>query len=276
MSRWDDKSFVHKAYATQDGLLVRIRAQRLFGVRKVDVFDDLTRFAMTRRPPRKVADIGAGTGQWYQAIRRTVGPAPSYYALDQSRAMVQALSDKTLGDPAAEVGVGDAEHLPWPAESIDWVGLHYMLYHVPDIAQALREAWRTLVPGGVLLAAANGQDAYAELNGYHTRACDAVGLHFSPDDSRDRFTLDSGSPLFPMAPEVRIFSNDLKFPTVDEALAYYGSGYFQHGLSPEDIERPDVRQALLRRVGEEMAETLNREGAIWVHSQTGYFWAAKS
>ena len=49
------------------------------------------------------------------------------------------------------------QDLPVPEESFDWVGAHYMLYHVADISRALQEVWRGLKPGGILLAAANGK-----------------------------------------------------------------------------------------------------------------------
>jgi SAM-dependent methyltransferase len=55
--------------------------------------------------------------------------------------------------PAA---VADAQRLPLPDASAEAVLAMHMLHHVPDIDRAVAEMARVLRPGGVALAASNG------------------------------------------------------------------------------------------------------------------------
>jgi ubiquinone/menaquinone biosynthesis C-methylase UbiE len=50
----------------------------------------------------------------------------------------------------ATIVEGDAEHLPFPGESFDWVSSNGVLHHTPDMPAALREIRRVLRPGGTL------------------------------------------------------------------------------------------------------------------------------
>jgi ubiquinone/menaquinone biosynthesis C-methylase UbiE len=77
--------------------------------------------------------------------------------LGQARARVQA-----EGLPVDCI-IGDVEALPFDDDSFDLVLANYMLYHVPDLDQAIAELRRVLCPGGTLLAATNGQGHMHEL-----------------------------------------------------------------------------------------------------------------
>lgn len=51
------------------------------------------------------------------------------------------------GDLKAEAYLDNAEHLQPRGEPFDWIGMHYMLYHVSDIGVAIRSAWAQVRPG---------------------------------------------------------------------------------------------------------------------------------
>lgn len=128
--------------STGPGLLERERTREL-----------LERFLP--EPPARVADIGAGPGAYslglaergYDVVARDL--MPLHVEQLQAEAARRALSVHT--------GIADARRLDLPDRYFDAVLLFGPLYHLQDRdgrVQALREAARIVVPGGVVLAVA--------------------------------------------------------------------------------------------------------------------------
>jgi ubiquinone/menaquinone biosynthesis C-methylase UbiE len=93
-----------------------------------------------------VLDVGCGQGidlyRYAAAGARATGIdlTPRHVAL--ARAHLRAMGVQ------AEVIIGDAERMPFPDDSFDWVSSNGVLHHTPDIRQALAEIRRVLRPGG--------------------------------------------------------------------------------------------------------------------------------
>ncbi len=275
IDRFTDPVFMQTAYGIVDPLQVRIMTHRRYGLGQGDIFGALTRQLSRVAAPASVLDVGAGIGNWYAAIRDELGPAVVYAGLDQSPAMAAALADRLNGDPAASCQVGDAQHLPWPDHTFDWVGLHFMLYHVPDIAGALAEADRVLKPGGILSAATNGPLQYRELMELHRAAVAALGLPTVPDGGPLRFSLRNGRRFFPADRIVQVESHagGFRFPAAEPAAAYYDSGFYRQGLEPEVARQH--KSELVDLVRHRIADAIARDGVFTVISESGYFWYQK-
>ena len=99
--------------------------------------------ALSGAPGRRLADIGGGTGNYAEALKRE-GWDP--VVIDRSPAMLERAAAKGL-----ETIEADAQQLPFAAESFDAVTMISMLHHVEDRSQALAEARRILRPGGRLV-----------------------------------------------------------------------------------------------------------------------------
>jgi ubiquinone/menaquinone biosynthesis C-methylase UbiE len=115
-------------------------------------------------PPATVLDIGGGPGghacwlaqRGYEV--HLVDITPLHVRMARKASAAQPAT------PLASASVGDARALAWRSETIDAALLLGPLYHLTraeDRLQALREAYRALRAGGVLLAA--GISRYASL-----------------------------------------------------------------------------------------------------------------
>jgi ubiquinone/menaquinone biosynthesis C-methylase UbiE len=107
-------------------------------------------------PPGVILDIGGGTGIYaYWLAERgyqvhLVDGVPRHIA--QAEEAAQQFGDH----PLASIKLGDARHLEHPDNSADGILLFGPLYHLTERSDrilALREAHRSLRPGGVVLAA---------------------------------------------------------------------------------------------------------------------------
>lgn len=271
-----DPEFLRRAYGTTDGLQIRIRAQELYGTGASSIFDELTAWALTQTRGDSVLDIGMGTGKWYQSVRSLSGPAVHYTGLDASAAMVATMEQATLHDTRTTLCQGDAQHLPFPDHSFDWVGLHYMLYHVPHPKVALAEASRVTKPGGLIMTLAHGTTSLQALLTLHAAAV-AKCLARAIDFPVHTYTLDTGAREFPDFLQVKVERrpSGLRFPDVHSALSYYGSGFWQRGLTDGEVHDPGVRDCLFREMESAIGMHIDEVGYFDMPGQSGWLWARK-
>jgi len=100
-------------------------------------------------PTSDVLEIAAGTGILTRRLRRALPATASLTAIDLNEPML-ALARAKNTDLAVTWRVGDAQKLPFPAESFDVVVCQFAIMFFPDKPRALREARRVLRPGGRL------------------------------------------------------------------------------------------------------------------------------
>jgi SAM-dependent methyltransferase len=103
----------------------------------------LTRFVGSE--PRRVLELGSGTGHWLGLLRHRGHDATG---IDPSRGMIKKALAKV---PAGAVVLGRAESLPFPVAQFDRVFAINAVHHFGDLPRALQEARRVLRPGGELL-----------------------------------------------------------------------------------------------------------------------------
>jgi SAM-dependent methyltransferase len=97
-------------------------------------------------PKQRWLDVGCGTGAASAAVLLAADPA-SVVGIDPSEAYVAAARAR-LDDPRVTARVGDAASLPLEDESVDQAISGLVLNFVPDLAAALGELRRVLVPDG--------------------------------------------------------------------------------------------------------------------------------
>lgn len=115
-------------------------------------------------PRVAVLDVGCGTGVLFPMLLEKVGRDGHIVALDISGKMLKHA--KTKGHPVTVIQ-GDAQRLPFPAETFDWVVCNSVFPHFSDKLGALREIHRVLKDGGrLVICHPNSREAVNEI--HHT------------------------------------------------------------------------------------------------------------
>lgn len=101
----------------------------------------------------KMIDLGCGPGDIPIIVANEM-PDTAVFGIDLSRNMLDIahtkLEKQSLGD-RVEFHLADVKDLPFEADRFDVVFSNTILHHIPEPIDMLREAWRVLKPGGVLL-----------------------------------------------------------------------------------------------------------------------------
>jgi SAM-dependent methyltransferase len=150
----DDPELVRSEYASEARLEVRNRTFRelLDGPSAEDAAFD----AVAEAAPRRLLEVGCGTGRFAARLQRRLGAR--FVAIDLSPRMVELARGRGV-----EARVGDVQELALDDGAFDCAFAGWMLYHVPDLDRALSELARVLAPGGRLVATTFGAEDMPEL-----------------------------------------------------------------------------------------------------------------
>ncbi|MFE4539557.1 class I SAM-dependent methyltransferase [Streptomyces scopuliridis] len=120
----------------------------------------------------RVVDVGCGNGKF---IRRLHEDRPDLALLGLD------IAPGILAGVPGRVAVADTTRLPLATANTDAILALHMLYHVPDIPQALREMSRVLTRDGLVIASTNSDRDKAELDDLWQRAAgDVLGTERGP------------------------------------------------------------------------------------------------
>jgi SAM-dependent methyltransferase len=152
--RLDSPLLVQWEYASEERLRTRNDAYRRL-VRGVHA-DDVAFEAVAEVSPRRVLEVGCGTGEFAERMARELDV--ELVAVDISARMVELTAARGI-----DARVADVQALPFEDAEFDVAVANWVLYHAPDVDLAIRELARVLRPGGRLVAATLGVDHTVEV-----------------------------------------------------------------------------------------------------------------
>jgi SAM-dependent methyltransferase len=186
----------------------------------------------------EVLEVGCGSG----ALWVNVAPLLPHLRLtltDFSPGMVDAATAAVAPLPGIELCEArtcDVQDLPFDDGTFDLVVANHMLYHVPDLSQAVAEFARVLRPDGVLMAATNGPRHLSEL-----AAISREALGWSPLDFVDRrFGRTNGAAILGAAfgsVEWHLHPSALVCTDPDDVYAFIASTAPGQEASPEQQDK---------------------------------------
>jgi malonyl-CoA O-methyltransferase len=115
-----------------------------------------------KAPPRRVLDLGCGTGFFTRLLKRRF-PRALVVGLDLAEGMLTAARARQGWLRRFRLVQGDALALPFAEGAFDLVFSNLLLQWLEDPERALAEARRVLAPGGLLLFSTFGPETLAEL-----------------------------------------------------------------------------------------------------------------
>lgn len=271
MSKFQNSDYLKtQQYAHAGNLAARIRLHEQFSTNKESIqrwqFDRLLK-AVTA--DAQIFEVGCGRGDlWKQNADRI--PAGWQITLSDLSAGMLEDCQYHLGEALAQrfsFKVMDVQDIPYPDQTFDVVIANYMLYHVPDLPQALSEIQRVLKPGGLLFAMTNGENHLVELEQLVDRFNDKVGEGFGLMGVRFAFTLQNGTEhLQPYFRDIQRedFESSLHVTQLQPLLNYIASSMD----SLEIMEQPNAKALIA-----ELRHRLDTDGAIDIRKETGLFTA---
>lgn len=115
-----------------------------------------------RLQPRRILDLGSGTGLFAAALLKRYRKA-DVIALDIAERMLQRVQARGGWFRKPQCVCADAETLPFAGDSFDFIFSNLMLQWCTDLEATLAELRRVLAPGGLLMFTTFGPDTLMEL-----------------------------------------------------------------------------------------------------------------
>ena len=270
---FQDSNFLQKnQYRDSSNLDARAELHRRFSTAvqrwQPWVFDFLA-----LQPGMRVLECGCGPGWlWRENVARI--PANCHITLtDLSPGMV-AEAEAALASSGHhfECQQANIQALDFADDTFDVVVANHMLYHVPDLPQALAEVQRVLKGNGRFIAATNGNNHMKELADLVPESIrqTVASLRMRGQGDLLAFRLENGREL--LAPyfstiDQHLYDDSLHITEVEPLLAYAFSM-----IRPE-IDVPETAVDQLRK---SWAAKIEAEGGIHISKHSGIFVSANS
>ncbi|MEL7432545.1 MAG: class I SAM-dependent methyltransferase [Chloroflexota bacterium] len=211
-----------------------------------------------------VLEVGTGRGDLWHENEARIPAGWDMTLTDLSAGMLED-NRKLLGSLAERMqyDVVDAMQIPYADNSFDVVFANYMLYHVPDREQTLREIRRVLKPDGVLFACTNGDNHMGMI---YVLAGQVDEVTAWETVFKRTFSLQNGTAqLMPHFSDIRMvqFHNDLWVTDIQPIIDYIASMVSLDGKNIVANHEAEMRKDIDARIA--------RDEGILIKKETGLF-----
>ena len=198
----------------------------------------------------RILELGCGTGAFWTDHAAQLPTNATLVLSDISEGMVQEAAANTAQHAHVSTQVIDIQHIPFPDDSFDVLMAHHMLYHVPDLPQAVDEMHRVLRPGGILYSTTNGNNG---MSGWLHNALQAFDPTLDAFGERYAFALENGHEIL-----ARRFAdvcmteqpNGLRITHTQDLMDWLASTISMSGLAHVDWDKLyDYFEALRQTTG---------------------------
>lgn len=231
-------------YLRLDPLTTRIETHRRHSAHPDDVEAAALR-QLDLQPSESLLDIGCGTGSF---LRRLSGSGHSgpLTGLDSSPAAARACAEIR----GVRAVTGDAVRLPFRDGEFDAVTARHMLYHVPDVTQALAEARRVLRTGGRFVALVNHPDCTPRIASVVQEVAAGHGVVSPPPPNRNvnSDTLPGRMTEVFGTVDTVVYDNALVFDSAEPVVAFGRALMNFYGVADDSPHRSSVAAGIDREV----------------------------
>lgn len=253
MASINDPAVTAKQYATDEGLSIRMMLHRKYSLNQQPYFDWVMEHYRIQ-PGMQVLELGCGNGVMWGTPDRWLPESAQLLLTDVSEGMLKQARMNVPQRANISFAQVDIQKIPYKERRFDLVIANAMLYHVPDLDQALSEVARVLKSNGRFLCTTTGD------NGMHSWLQRVLGKGKNP---RIPFSLQNGGQALQShfgRVERFIRKDGLAVTDVDDLAAYVRST-----LSFSYV-REWSEQELLARLRGEM-----QNGVIHIPKEYGMF-----
>lgn len=251
---------LNKQYKNAANLNARLELHRRFSTNAYGwhrwVFDQFQFDAQS-----VILELGCGPGTLWHSNHARIPADWQITLTDFSPGMLEEARQR-LGEHRFSYQVADAQALPFADASLDAVIANHMLYHVPDLPQALAEIRRVLKPGGHFYASTIGREHLRELDELLLKVQVAPGWQRFKQNAP--FVLENGreklAPFFKQV-TLHIYEDALEVTEAAPLAAYAFSGAIGQTLTSTQ------RLAFTELVEQELAV----HGAVHLTKASGMF-----
>jgi SAM-dependent methyltransferase len=265
----DRDLLTQKAYATDEDLATRQRIHDQYSVPPINFLDWVLEREVWRGD-EIVLDVGAGPGVYFEPASRRASQG-AVIGADLSFGMAKRAISKNIAQMMTNA---DVQALPFTSSTFDIVLANHMLYHVPDLEEALSEIHRVLKPTGVLIAATNSQFNMPEFDQLTRRVFSQLGVqgndveNFVKPATRNFNLEDAPAQLAHHFASVARFDlpSALVFPSKQPVLDYFNSmRALKEPLLPAKITWEDF----IHQMGDQVSRLITHFGELVVNKLTG-------